>query len=67
MWRPLEVLLYDWWPMVDERRLVTRVFEALVLIRYDADTVLAGRSGDVSTPLKMTNSPTFSGVSNPTT
>jgi hypothetical protein len=20
MWRPLEVLLYDWWPLVDERR-----------------------------------------------
>ena len=41
MWRPLEVLLYDWWPMVDERRLITRVLDALVLIRYDADTVPA--------------------------
>lgn len=38
MWRPLDVLLYDWWPLVDERRLITRVLEALVLIRYDADT-----------------------------
>ena len=38
MWRPLDVLLYDWWPLVDERRLVTRVLGALVLIRYDADT-----------------------------
>ncbi len=44
MWRPLEVLLYDWWPMVDERRLITRVLEALVLIRYDADAAPAGVS-----------------------
>ena len=67
MWRPLEVLLYDWWPMVDERRLITRVLDAMVLIRYDTDTVPAGGSGDAATPLNMTNSPTFSGVSNPTT
>lgn len=51
MWRPLEVLLYDWWPMVDERRLITRLLDALVVIRYDADTVPAGGSGDVITPL----------------
>ena len=25
MWRPLEVLLYDWWPLVHERRQITRV------------------------------------------
>ena len=67
MWRPLEVLLYDWWPMVDERRLITRVLGALVLIRYDAETVQAGGTGDTITPLNMTNSPTFSGVNNPTT
>ena len=67
MWRPLEVLLYDWWPMVDERRLITHVIEALVLIRYDAETVPAGGTGDTITPLNMTNSPTFSGVNNPTT
>lgn len=41
MWRPLDVLLYDWWPMVDERRLITRVHEALVSIRYGSDTVPA--------------------------
>lgn len=66
MWRPLEVLLYDWWPMVDERRLITRVLDALVLIRYTAETVPAGGTGDTITPLNMTNSPTFSGVNNPT-
>ncbi len=30
MWRPLEVLLYDWWPLVDERRQVSRMLEAPV-------------------------------------
>jgi hypothetical protein len=34
MWRPLEVLLYDWWPLIDERRLVRRVLAAPVSIRY---------------------------------
>ena len=50
MWRPLEVLLYDWWPMVDERRLLTRVLDALVSIRHAADTVAAGGSGESVTP-----------------
>ncbi len=36
MWRPLEILLYDWWPMVEERRQFTRVLEAPVSIRYAA-------------------------------
>lgn len=27
MWRPLEVLLYDWWPLVRQRRLCARVAE----------------------------------------
>jgi hypothetical protein len=25
MWRPLEIYLYDWWPLRDERRLVERL------------------------------------------
>lgn len=41
MWRPLEILLYDWWPLIDERRRVRRILEAPVLIRYDP-------SGDAS-------------------
>lgn len=64
MWRPLEVLLYDWWPLVDERRQVSRILEAVVSIRYDAD---AAGSGEGTTPRNMMNSPTFSGVSNRTT
>jgi hypothetical protein len=35
MWRPLEVLLYDWWPLVDERRQLRRLLEAPVSIRYE--------------------------------
>lgn len=36
MWRPLEILFYDWWPLADERRQITRVLEAPVSIRYGA-------------------------------
>lgn len=42
MWRPLEVLLYDWWPLIDERRQIGRILEAPVSIRYVGD-VAAGR------------------------
>jgi hypothetical protein len=34
MWRPLEVLLYDWWPLIDERRQVRRILAAPVSVRY---------------------------------
>ncbi len=32
MWRPLEVLLYDWWPLVRQRRLFNRVLAAEVSV-----------------------------------
>lgn len=32
MWRPLEVLLYDWWPLVRQRRLCQRVVEAEIAV-----------------------------------
>jgi hypothetical protein len=35
MWRPLEVLLYDWWPLIDERRQARRIPDAPVSVRYD--------------------------------
>jgi hypothetical protein len=38
MWRPLEILLYDWWPLIDERRHIRRILEAKVSIRYPAKT-----------------------------
>ena len=34
MWRPLEVLLYDWRPLLDERRQVQRLLDALVEVRH---------------------------------
>ncbi|MGE0393635.1 MAG: hypothetical protein AB7I25_11790 [Vicinamibacterales bacterium] len=33
MWRPLEVLLYDWRPLVDERRQVERLLDAPIDVR----------------------------------
>jgi len=44
MWRPLEVLLYDWWPLIEERRQISRMLEAPVSIRYDADAAGRGTS-----------------------
>ena len=38
MWRPLEVLLYDWWPLIDERRRVQRILAAPVSIHYGSPT-----------------------------
>jgi hypothetical protein len=34
MWRPLEVFLYDWWPIRDEARLSDRLASMPVQIRY---------------------------------
>lgn len=33
MWRPLKVLIYDWRPLVEERRQVQRLLDAPVLVR----------------------------------
>lgn len=41
MWRPLEILLYDWWPLVDERRHIRRILEAPVSIRYHEPSIPA--------------------------
>jgi hypothetical protein len=34
MWRPLEALLYDWWPLVRQRRRLRHVVEAVIDIRH---------------------------------
>lgn len=34
LWRPLEVLLYEWWPLVDERRHVNRLARADLAVRF---------------------------------
>jgi len=38
MWRPLDVLLYDWWPMVAARRRIDRVLAADVAVRLAPDS-----------------------------
>jgi hypothetical protein len=38
MWRPLEVFLYDWWPIRGEIRLLDRLAEMPVEIEYDKKT-----------------------------
>lgn len=37
MWRPLEVFLYDWWPIRSEARLQDRLAAMPVRIRYTTD------------------------------
>jgi hypothetical protein len=39
MWRPLEVFLYDWWPIRDEARLFDRLAAMPVRISYTANAV----------------------------
>jgi hypothetical protein len=34
MWRPLEIFLYDWWPILAERKLFDRLSAAPVRIRF---------------------------------
>jgi hypothetical protein len=34
MWRPLEVFLYDWWPIRNEARLSDRLATMPVRVRY---------------------------------
>ncbi len=37
MWRPLEIFLYDWWPIRDEARLFDRLARMVVRIVYTSD------------------------------
>lgn len=39
LWRPIEVLLYDWWPIVEERRTHRRLREAPIEVRHEADAL----------------------------
>ena len=34
MWRPLEVLFYDWWPLVQDRKLRRRLREAVMEVHH---------------------------------
>lgn len=33
MWRPIEVLLYDWWPLIQTRKHIVRILAAQVEVR----------------------------------
>jgi hypothetical protein len=35
MWRPLELMLYDWWPLVAQRRLRDNILAAEIAVRVD--------------------------------
>lgn len=37
MWRPLDLLLYDWWPMLGARRRFERLRAAEISVRYGPD------------------------------
>jgi hypothetical protein len=37
MWRPMELFLYDWWPIRSEARLFDRLSEMPVRIAYTKD------------------------------
>ena len=42
MWRPIEVLLYDWWPLAQTRKQLARILVAQIEVR--------GRAGELSQP-----------------
>lgn len=37
IWRPLELLLYDWWPLIEERRIRQRLRDAPVEVHHEAE------------------------------
>ena len=41
-WRPLEIFLYDWWPIHQRKKLYRRLAEAKVRIVFDQKTAAAG-------------------------
>ena len=46
MWRPLEVFLYDWWPILGEARLLDRLSRMPVRIDYNDSLSDDGRRAD---------------------
>jgi len=32
LWRPVDILLYDWWPIVAERRKIARILKGIITI-----------------------------------
>ena len=50
MWRPLEVFLYDWWPIRAEARLFDRLRTMPVQDRVQRDVQPATRGGTIGRP-----------------
>lgn len=50
MWRPLEVLLYDWWPLVQERRPMRRLRDAPMAVQHEEPNAESGHKIPVRIP-----------------
>jgi hypothetical protein len=37
LWRPLDAMLYDWWPLLHERRTLSRLVDPVIEVRFDKD------------------------------
>jgi hypothetical protein len=48
LWRPLEILLYDWWPILGEARLYDRLSAMVVRVDNGDAIAAAGRGGATS-------------------
>lgn len=42
MWKPIEVLLYDWWPLVEQRRHISRLVASEIEVRALSDRPVSG-------------------------
>ena len=45
MWRPIEVLLYDWWPLVQKRKHIGRILAAQIEVHGDAGGISPAATG----------------------
>lgn len=52
MWKPLEIFLYDWWPLVGERRIHDRLSRITVRAIYASRPTSAGLQADKRPPLR---------------
>ncbi len=41
MWRPAEALLYDWWPLHEERRWIEKMLATEVVVEKATSAVVA--------------------------
>lgn len=39
MWRPAETLLYEWWPLLDDRKRIQRILDAEIDVRYERGSI----------------------------